>query len=330
MRRTFVMLCLFCLLAGCTSGNQTRAAGKPGVIRLGYLANLTQAQAILGVADGSLARSAGARIETKVFPAGPAAITALLAGEIDLLYVGPSPAVTGYVRSEGRALRIIAGGASGGAVFVTRQGFDPTHLDGAHLATPGFANTQDVALRTELARRGLRTREQGGSVQVNAMAPADILLMFARGELDGAWVAEPWGARIQKETDARLAWDERSLWPDGRLATTVLVASTPYLETQRETVRGFLAGHVALTRWIQDHPDEARARLSQGLAKMQGKPLPDDVMIPAFSRVDFTDDPMIQSVLAQAERAYRLGFLGARQPDLTNLYDLSLLKEVAP
>lgn len=221
-----------------------------------------------------------------------------LAGELDLLYVGPVPAVKGYIRSEGKALRIIAGGALGGAVFVTRKGVDPRNLVEARLATPGVANTQDVALRHLLAQRGLRTREQGGSVTVTTMAPADILTMFSRGQLDGAWVAEPWGARIVKETGAVIAWDERDLWPDRRFATTVLVASTDYLARHPDTVRGFLQGHVALTRWITTHPREARAYLQQGLAKLQGKPLPDDVLSAAFERVDFTTDPMVESVKA--------------------------------
>lgn len=330
MKRAAALLILLVLaLSGCTSGKPVAKAGDASVLRLGYLANLTHAQAILGVADGSLARAAGARIETKVFTAGPAAITALFAGELDMLYVGPSPAVTGYVRSEGKALRIIAGGASGGAVFVTRQGFDSAHLDGARLATPGLANTQDIALRHMLSERGLRTREQGGTVQVNPLAPADALLLFQRGQLDGAWVAEPWGSRLVKEAGAQIAWDERDLWPDHQFATTVLVANADYLAHNRDKVRGFLQGHVALTLWIQQHPDEARQRLAEGIKQLTGKPLPDDVMRSSLGRIDFLNDPMVNSVRTQADWAYRLGFLGAREPDLSALYDLTLLSEVA-
>lgn len=323
-----VLLLMAVVLAGCSTGRPAAARRHRGAMRLGYLANLTHAQPILGLADGSLEQAAGVKIEPRLFSAGPAAITALFAGEIDLLYVGPSPAVTGYVRSEGKALRIIAGSASGGAAFVTRQGFDAQSLAGARLASPGLANTQDVALRHLLSQHGLRTREQGGSVRVTPLAPADMLVMFGRGQLDGAWVAEPWAARLVKETGARVAWDERELWPDGRFATTVLVVAADYLEQNRETVRRVLEAHVSITRWIQAHPDEARVRLQQGLGKLQGKPLADDVMASAFSRLEFVADPMIDSVTEQANRAYRLGFLGATAPDLSGLYDLTLLKEV--
>lgn len=323
-------LLAFLLLTACSGSRESGPAGRPDLLRLGYFANLTHAQAVLGVADGSLAQAAGIRIRPKVFTAGPQSITALLAGEIDLLYVGPSPALTAYVRSEGKAVRVLAGSASGGAVFVARPGWDPTNLTGARLATPSLANTQDVALRHLLSTRGLRTREQGGGVRVIPVAPAEMIQLFARGQLDGAWVAEPWGSRIVKETGAVIAWDERDLWPGGRFATTLLVARRDFLERFPDIVRGFLKGHVQITQWIQSHPDEARVRLNQELAALQGKPLAEDVMKAAFSRVEFTYEPMTDSVTAQAERAYKLGFLGARQPDLSGLYDLTLLREVLP
>lgn len=329
-RLVYALAALALLLAGCAAG-RPEAAGQPeAVLRLGYMANLTHAQPILGLADGSLERAAGLPIKPRVFPSGPAAMTALLAGELDLLYVGPSPAVNGYIRSQGRVLRIIAGSASGGAVFVTQPGFDPAHLDGARLATPGVGSTQDIALRHLLALLGLRTREQGGRVRVTPLAPPDILTAFGRGDLDGAWVAEPWGSRIVTETGAVIAWDERELWPDGRFATTVLVAAAPYLEQHRDTVRRFVQAHVDLTRWIQLNPEAARDRLRRELARLQGKPMADNVLAAAFGRVDFVSDPPVESVREQAGRAFRLGLLGPRPPDLAGLFDLTLLQEVTP
>ncbi|HWI62193.1 MAG TPA: ABC transporter substrate-binding protein [Symbiobacteriaceae bacterium] len=330
MKRFWLILAGLALLAaGCSPGAARREQPDPTVLRLGYFANLTHAQAVLGVADGSLERAAGVKIKPKVFASGPTAITALLAGEIDVLYVGPSPAVTGYIRSEGAALRIVAGAASGGAVFVVRPGVDPGKLDGTHLATPGVANTQDVSLRYLLEQQGVKPRERGGNVTVTPVAPAEMLGLFARGQLDGAWVAEPWGARLVAETGAHVAIDERDLWPDGRFPTTVVVASTAYLRANPQAVRGLLAGHTALTGWLREHPDDARTALQRALAELQGKPLPDQVMAAAFARVEFLADPLPDAVRVQAERAYALGYLGAREPDLAGLFDLTYL-EVKP
>lgn len=325
-----LLLLILLLLSGCSAGTGERNLAPSSELRLGYMANLTHAQAVLGVADGTLERAAGVRVRAKVFSSGPSAVTALFAGEIDVLYVGPSPAVNGYIRSGGEALKVVAGAASGGAVLVLRPGVELDHLQGARLATPGVANTQDIALRHYLEGRGLRTRERGGNVSVTPLPPAEILGLFHRGQIDGAWVPEPWGARIVQEAGGVIALDERHLWPDGQFATTLVVVSSRYLQTNRETVLRFLQRHVELTRWLEEHPAEAQADLQAALARLQGKPLPDAVLAEALQRIDYLYDPMTASVEAQAEHAYKLGLLGPRRPDLSGLFDLSLLKEVAP
>lgn len=297
-------------------------------MRLGYMPNLTHAQAVLGAADGTLEQSAGVRLEPRLFHSGPTAMTALFAGEIDVAYVGPSPAVNAFVRSGGKAVRVVAGGASGGAVFVVRPGVDPQRLEGARLASPGVANTQDVALRHLLMEQGVRTRERGGKASLTPLPPAEIISLFDRGLLDGAWVAEPWGARLMQEAGGLLVYDERELWPDRRFATTVIVVATDYLARNPEAVRGLLQGHEAITEWIRAHPGEARERLQAELAVLQGRPLPDTIMTEAMSRIDFVTDPMVDSVLEQAQRAWRMGYLGAREPDLSDLFDLRLWQEV--
>jgi NitT/TauT family transport system substrate-binding protein len=143
-------------------------------------------------------------------------------------------------------------------------------------------------------------------------------------------VAEPWAARLEAETGAQAAIDERDLWPGHRFPTTVVVASTAYLKANPQAVKGLLAGHAALTQWIAQHPDEAKAKLRQALAALQGKALPEAVIAKAFARVEFLTDPLESAVDTQAMRAYDLGYLGARRPDLSGLFDLTLLKEVAP
>ena len=330
MRLGTLLILLLFVLSGCSAGGGAVSLQPSDELRLGYMANLTHAQAVLGMADGSLERSSGVKVRAKLFPSGPSAMTALFAGEIDVLYIGPSPAVNGYIRSGGKALKVVAGAASGGAVLVLQPGVDLGRLHGTRLATPGVANTQDIALRHFLDERGLRTRERGGAVSVTPLPPAEIFGLFSRGQIDGAWVPEPWGARLVQEAGGRIAIDERDRWPDGRFATTLVVVRTAYLEANRATALRFLEQHVALTRWIDEHPDEARVQLQAALAGLQGKPLPDALLAEALWRIDFVYDPMADSVAAQADHAYRLGLLGARPPDLSGLFDLSLLEEVAP
>lgn len=251
----------------------------------------------------------------------------LLAGEVDLLYVGPSPATTAFVRSEGKGLRIVAGGASGGALLVTRQGVDPYQLGKLRVATPGLANTQDIAMRHHLKSLGLAPREQGGNVRLMPMANSEILTLFRQGQLDAAWVPEPWASRLILEAGAVIGIDERELWPDGRFATTVVVVSARFLERHPEVVRQLLAAHQDLTDQINADPEAAIGLVQAELARLQGKPLPDAILRDAWQRIEFVTDPMTESVLEQGRRAYALGYLGVRPPDLSALYDLTLLKE---
>src|ERR1700758_2269649 len=100
------------------------AQQKPLTVRIGYFPNMTHAQALIGRAGGQFEKALGpgVQIEWKAFNAGPSAIEAMFANAIDLTYVGPNPTVTGYVRSQGEAVRVIAGAASGGASLGVRKG----------------------------------------------------------------------------------------------------------------------------------------------------------------------------------------------------------------
>src|SRR5687768_10716415 len=77
-------------LMGCDrTGEASKQRSGPGEVRLGYFANVTHAQAVLGVASGDFAGAvAPAKFSTKTFNAGPSLVEALFAGEIDLGYIG--------------------------------------------------------------------------------------------------------------------------------------------------------------------------------------------------------------------------------------------------
>src|SRR5258708_13093173 len=85
------------LLVGGPLGCRAGSSDRTGPIKIGYFANLTHAQAVLGVASGDFERTiAPAKLEAKVFNAGPSLVEALFAGEIDIGYVGPGPALSAH------------------------------------------------------------------------------------------------------------------------------------------------------------------------------------------------------------------------------------------
>jgi NitT/TauT family transport system substrate-binding protein len=309
------------------------AQQKPAVVRVGYFPNLTHAQALVGRANGQFEKAlgAGVQIEWKAFNAGPSVIEAIFAGAIDLSYVGPNPTVTGYVRSQGEAVRVIAGAASGGASLVVRQGAGiqkTSDFHGKKVGTPQLGNTQDVALRAWMRANGLKPRDKGGDVQVLPISNPDQLTLFRKGQLDAAWAPEPWAARLVHEGGGRVFLDERDLWPNHQFVITDLIVSLKFLKQHPDVVKNFLRAHVELTEWINKNPAQAKQVMNQQLQKETGKPLAPEVLEDAFSRMQVTYDPIRSSLLKSTQQAFDEGFLGRMQPDLSGLYDLTLLNEV--
>jgi NitT/TauT family transport system substrate-binding protein len=300
---------------------------------LGYFPNVTHSQPIVGLGGGIFAEELGpnVKVETKTFNAGPSAIEAMFAGEIDATYIGPNPAINGYVKSGGEALRIVAGATSGGALFIVRpdSGIEnPADLAGKKIASPQLGNTQDVALRAYLLANGLGARENGGNVNVIPIANPDILTLFLKGDIDGAWVPEPWATRLVQEAGGRVFLDERDLWPNGDFVTTHLIVRTEFLEKHPDVVKKLVSANVHVTQWINDNPDEAKQLVNEGIRQVTGAALPEEVINAAWLNLRITYDPIASSLRKSAADAFKLEFLGDKEPDLSGIYALDLLNEV--
>jgi len=309
------------------------AQGNVTTVRVGAFPNITHAQAMVGKANGWFDKAMGptVKVQWTSFNAGPSAMEALFAGAIDMTYVGPNPAINGYVRSNGEALRVVAGAASGGASLIVRndagiQG--PQDFHGKRVASPQFGNTQDVALRNWLKKNGLKTNDRGGDVQIVPMANPDQLTLFLKKDLDAAWAPEPWATRLVHEGNGRLLVDERSLWPNGQFVIGLLVVNQKFLKAHPELVKNWIRAHVELTDWVNAHPAEAKKLLNEQIQRETNKALPADVLNEAFSRLQPTYDPLHAALNTAAQQAFEDGFLGRRMPDLSGLYDLTLLNEV--
>lgn len=305
-------------LSGCDRSTAT-VPKEPAEVRVGYFANLTHAQAVLGVASGDFAAAvAPAKLDTRVFNAGPSLMEAMIAGEIDIAYVGPGPAIAAHAATGGDAIRIVSGAAANGVLIVARQESPAKSLADlatVHLATPQHANTQDIAarryLRSELGRTDLSN--------VVAIANAEQLSLMQRGEIDAAWVPEPWASLLIKEAGARVLADEKDLWPGGQFATTVVVASRPFLEQHPDVVARFLAAHRVWTDKLAESPTAQLPALKSALFALTRKQLPEGVLDRAILNVTFTDDPLLETVQTMARWSFEVGF-AKRQPKLDTLF----------
>jgi NitT/TauT family transport system substrate-binding protein len=316
-------------LVGCGSSGPT-GSGERVPLRLGYFPNVTHATAIVGIENGILADALGngVDLQPKVFNAGPDVVEAIFTGALDASYIGPNPAINAFIQSQGAAIRIIAGSTSGGAALVVKPEITtPQQLAGATLSTPQRGNTQDVALRAWLAEQGFVTNlEGGGDVSILPQANGEILTAFIAGEIDGAWVPEPWATRMVEEGGGRVLVDERDLWPGGQFVTTQLIVATTFLEVHPEIVERLLVGHVEATEFVNSHPEAAQEVVRAAIAELTGSELSASVLAKAWQNLTFTVDPIATSLATSAAHAKALGLL--ESDDLEGIYDLGPLDEV--
>ncbi len=326
---TAVLLTAAATACGGGAGPATGGSSRAVTVRLGYFPNLTHATALVGAEQGIFAAALGPdRLQVSTFNAGPAAVEALFSGALDAAYIGPNPAINAFVRSKGEAIRIVSGATSGGAALVVRPGIvDANGLRGKKLATPQLGGTQDVALRHWLKSQGLTTDVRGGGdVSIGPQDNAQILETFRSGLIVGGWVPEPWVSRMVQEGGGTVLVDEASLWPSGRFVTTHLIVRTEFLEKRPDTVRRLLQGQVNANAFVNADPAEAQRLANQGIEKITGKRLPEQLVEAAWRNLTFTNDPVASSLPVSAAHATEVGLL--ERVDLAGIYDLTLLNQV--
>ena len=331
LRLALVALALLLpLLAGCGNGGRADADGFDSTLRLGYFPNVTHAPAIVGDRQGFFraALNPSIALDTYSFNTGSEAVEALFGDRLDVAFLGPNPTINAFAQSQGQAVRIVAGATTGGASLVVREGIDDaSDLVGARIATPGLGNTQDVALRAWLAGQGLRSDlTGGGEVSILPQANADTLTRFLDGDIDGAWVPEPWATRMLQREGASVLVDESELWDDGRFVTTHVVVRTRYLDQHPEAVAQFLEGVVDAVEFLHTSPGAAQRLVDDGIHAITGNRLDPEVLRSSWTQLDFTWDPVPASLVEAKDHAVSVGLL--EPTDLSGIYALEHLNAV--
>ncbi len=319
------------VLTACASADAGGSADNgPLTLRLGYFPNLTHASALVGVKKGFFASAlgSGVTIETHTFNAGGEAVTAILSGSIDATFVGPNPTTNAFVQSHGEAVRVIAGATSGGALLVVKPSItSPAQLKGKKIADPQLGGTQDISLRWYLKGQGFKTDTAGGGdVNVVPQDNAQTLTSFKQGQIDGAWVPEPWASRLVVEGGGKVLVDERDVWPGGQFVTTNLIVSTQFLNSHPVRVKALLEGLYQATQYINSNPTDAQTVTNDAVEQITGKKLAGGVVSAAWPHLTFTLDPLAATLKASADHAHSLGLLPS--VNVNGLYDLTLLNRV--
>jgi NitT/TauT family transport system substrate-binding protein len=294
-------------------------------IRIAFFPSIVHAVPIVGIENKIFHQSLSddTQIEVKIFDSGPQVIESLFSNSIDIAYVGPGPVINGYLKSNGNALKILAGAADGGASLIAQKDSGLEHIenfDGKRIAAPQISNTQDVSLRHYLSSHGLIPVEKGGTVYVLNISNPDIYTLFAKGDIDGAWVPEPWATILVQDLGGIRVFNESQFWPDEQFSSVLLIGRTDFIEKNPAMVHDWIQSNKETVEWINTNPEKTKQVYSEFLKNYMGKTLPDEIIDESFSNLIITSDPLKKSVFTFAERADSLGYLGRSGYDINEIF----------
>ena len=294
-------------------------------LRIAYFPNIGHAVPIIGIENDFFLEqlSSDVKIESRIFDSGPQVIESLFANSVDIAYVGPGPAINGFLNSENNNIQILSGAASGGASFIVHPESEinsASDFAGKKIAAPQIGNTQDVSLRHYLSENNLKPAEKGGSVVIYNISNPDIYTLFVKGDIDGAWVAEPWATILETELGGDRLFFEEDLWPNKQFASVLLIANIDYVKKNPELISKFLISHHNTVEWINDNPLETRIIFNDFLKSHLGQSLSDTVVDISLSNLEITTNPVKDSVYSFAEKANVLGYLGRNGYDISEIF----------
>jgi NitT/TauT family transport system substrate-binding protein len=301
------------LVAAATFLLSVSARAQSTTVRFGHFPNVTHAQGVIAHAlsrqgKGWFEERLGpnVKVEWYTYNAGPSAMEAIFARSLDLTYVGPNPALNAYFKSKGEEIRIISGGATGGAALLVKGDSPikaPADFRGKKIATPQFGNTQDISCRAWLKANGFKVTMTGGDVLVIPTANPDQLALFEKGTVDAVWTVEPWVTRLEQAAKAKVFYEEANV------ITTWLACSVKFLKEHRDLAKKIAAANQELTDWIQAHPEEAQKILIEELKAETKTEFAADAVAQAWKRIKFTTEVALEIVAKAVKDATETGFV---------------------
>lgn len=193
-----------------------------------------------------------AEIEEFEFPSGPPEMQAMLAGDLDIAYVGTAPPITAI--SQGLDAKIIAAVNINGSDLVFRSGEDysgPQSLVGKSVGTFPPGSIQDTVMKKWLKENDVDLSK----VNLLAMGPGDAVTAISAGKVDAVFLPHPSPAIVEMEGRGKSVVASGEMWPNH--ACCSLLVSGKLIREQPDLVEQILKTHIKATEYVNAHPEEA-------------------------------------------------------------------------
>ena len=258
MRITVIALIAIALLlitAGCTQPAGTTTQVKE--LRIGYQPSTHQMAAITALEKGwfkdDLAPLGIVNVSDKVFPSGPPEMQAMMAGELDVAYVGAAPVLTAL--ATGLDAKIVAGVNTQGSDLVVRSDLDykgPQNLKGLTIGTFPAGSIQDTVLRNWLLKNNLTPDKD---VFIKGMSPGDAVTAITAGKIDAIFLPTPSPSTVVNQGKGKVVVYSGEMYPNHTCC--VLVVSGKMIREHPEIVRQIIKTNDKAVLWNQQNPDQA-------------------------------------------------------------------------
>jgi len=250
-------------VSGCASDNEGTdenvTAEAPAIteLNIGYQPSTHQIAYMTAYEKGwwqeDLAPYGITKINEFQFPTGAPEMQAMMAGDLDVAYVGAAPAITAL--SQGLDAKIIEPVQINGSSLVLRPEYEyesPEDLKGLKIATFPPGTIQDTLLRNWLKDNGLDPEKD---VTILGMTPGDAVTAISAKQVDAVFLPHPSPSVIENEGNGRTIVQSGEMSPNH--ACCVLLVSGKLIKEHPDIVQQIVKTHINATEYNIAHEDEA-------------------------------------------------------------------------
>ena len=255
-------------------------------------------------------------IDDNLFPTGAPEMQSMLAGEIDVAYVGAAPVIAAL--ANGLDAKIVAAVQIQGSDLVLRTDLPyegPEDLRDLKIATFPAGTIQDTLIRDWLDENGIDSETD---VEIVGMGPGDAMTAISAGQVDAVFLPHPAPTMIESEGTGRSVVSSGEMLQDH--ACCVVAVSGDLIRNNPDIVQQIVATHVRATEYNADNPDEA----AQIFADDQDWDV--ELVKKSFADWDgsWVADPnlIVNSTVDYAQVQYELGYISSPLTQ-DDIFDLS-------
>jgi NitT/TauT family transport system substrate-binding protein len=253
------VLAAVCVLSIMPLSTQVCEAKEITHIRIGYqpsthqIAHMTAMEK--GWWEGDLKKFGIEEVTDSEFPSGPPEMTAMMAGELDVAYVGTAPPIPAI--DKGLDAKIVAAVQINGSAIVLLPELaanytSPKDLKGLKIATFLPGSIQDTILKKWLMDNGLDPTKD---VEIIGMGPGEAITEIEAKVVDGVFLPAPSPTIIEMDGAGKRVVQSGEIWPNH--ACCCLLVSGELIREHPELVEQIIRTHINATEYNKEHVEEA-------------------------------------------------------------------------